>query len=96
MTRVWGLERVGVEGESIAEVKYVLVLQFLERLTWRRIVNREVYKVTLGGVIVRLRNKAGVCKTFLDDIFSNSGLDGRELLLSLSLYEFCSLDSVTR
>lgn len=45
--------------------------------------NKEVYKVTLGGVTVRLRNKVNVCEAFLDDIFSYSGLDGRELLLIL-------------
>jgi len=37
----------------------------------------------LGGVTVRLRNKANVSEAFLDDIFSNSGLDDRELLLML-------------
>jgi hypothetical protein len=39
--------------------------------------------VSLGGVTVRLRNKANVCEAFLDDIFSKSGLDNRELLLML-------------
>ena len=45
--------------------------------------SKEVYKVTLGDVGVRLRNKVNVCEAFLDDIFSNSGLDDRELLLIL-------------
>ncbi len=37
----------------------------------------------MGGVTVRLRNNANVCEAFLDDIFSKSELDNRELLLML-------------
>lgn len=44
--------------------------------------NKEVDKV-LGGVTVRLRNKANVCEAFLDDIFSKSELDNRKLSLTL-------------
>ena len=39
--------------------------------------------MSLGGITVRLRNKANVCEAFLDDIFSKSELDNRELLLML-------------
>lgn len=45
--------------------------------------NKEVYKLSLGSITVRLRNKANVCEAFLDDIFYKSELDNRELLLIL-------------
>ena len=52
------------------------------------VINKEVYKVSLGGIIVRLRNKANVCEAFLGkifskSIFSKSDLDNHELLLIL-------------
>lgn len=37
----------------------------------------------MGGITVRLRNKANVCEAFLEDIFSKSELDNQELLLIL-------------
>ena len=48
---------------------------------------KEVHKVKLGGVIVRLRNNAGVDNGFLDQILSKSELDKRELLLIIDTKE---------
>lgn len=44
---------------------------------------KEVRKVKLGGVTVRLLNKAQVDEAFLDKIFSKSGLDNQKLLFIL-------------